>query len=245
MSNNSSKYLLSEAEASQEASDAGQERGQKAVAETSKERGEGGNETGKESTEETNEAGKNVGKETEDRVEDRGKLRADAKDGQESLDGEEQLRDQGNNEGEDLVEVGLGDVEASSVEDLLKNVGELELDVLELIGGSIGGGILGHGAILDLRDGGVDVGSVLLEARETRLEDGDQVSTGLDATLDRGLGSTVDNLAEAKVTEKKVLEFVNGVRDSVTGSRSAGGGKSRESQSGEGEECGLHCEDVV
>lgn len=88
-------------------------------------------------------------------MEEEGELRSDSEDGEDGLNGSEELGDENDNEVQDLVEVTVGNVETSSAEELGNNASQLEVHVLELLSNVVGGIVLAQGAVLDLGEGGV------------------------------------------------------------------------------------------
>lgn len=130
--------------------------GQKAVAETSKEGAEGSNEAGQETrSDEAVEQAEKVGEDAEDGVEERDKLGTEADDGDGVVDGQEELRDELIDELEDLVDLGLVDGDAGLLGETGDDLGEVELDAGDLVEEGGLGLLLVHLVTLDLGDGGV------------------------------------------------------------------------------------------
>lgn len=234
------------AKTSKETSNASQERSKDTVTEASQEGSEASDESGQETAKEGNETSEDVGDEAKQRVEDGSKLRTDAEDGDERLDGEEDLREEGSDESQGAVEVSRVGVDAGSIEDLLEDVGELEVHGLELRSDVLDGLVLGDLAGLDLGEGGVDGTGVLLDGGESVVQDvleaGDVVD-GLGALA--GGGDAVDNLADTEVlvagAEDEVGQLLDGVGDFIA-AHGLGSGHDGGSHGGDSNERELHFE---
>lgn len=125
-----------------EADDGGQERSQEAVAEAGQDGAQGGDEAGQQAGEEADEGGQEAGEQGEDGGEEEVELRLDAEDGEEAVDGGQDELEQGGDEGQDAVDVAVADGEAGGGGQAGDDLGELELDVLDL-GEGLGLALLG------------------------------------------------------------------------------------------------------
>ena len=177
-------------------------------------------------------------------MEDGSKLGTDAEDGDDRLDGEEDLREESSDEGQGAVEVSRVGVDAGSVEDLLEDVGELEVHGLELGSDVLDGLVLGDGAGLDLGEGGVDGAGGLLEVGEAVAKDGLEgrdVVDGFGALA--GGGDAVDNLADTELlvagAEGEVGQLLDGVRDPIA-AHGLGSGHDGRGHGGDSNERELH-----
>ena len=210
-----------ELETSQGTGEWGEDRGKKTLAGTRQKRAEGGNEAGQDFIEQARDESQEVGEDAEDGAQDGGELGGDTELSNNSLDGGKELLNNADDELEDGVNLTRADGETGSTGDLGNESGELGLDLGDLREDSGLSLLLGDLALLDEGDGVGDDGGVLLDAGGETLQEVDEVSDVLEASIaaddvvDNGdlVGDTVNELADS--AEGKVLDEVTGNGDTA------------------------------
>jgi hypothetical protein len=239
-------FLDTSTEASKESDNGGKDGSKDTVSETSKERSEASNQARNDSANKANDEGEDLGENLEDGVEDRDELGSETGDGDDGLDSGEDLRDEDDNEVEDLVDIRVGNVETSSASELGDDLSELEVHRLEA-GDSLGGTlILGEIAGLDLVSDGAQAAGLGVDVGDTALENGDELLRAGDGSALVGLRNLVEDLLDAGLGDD-VLSVADGTADllNIAGSVLAlrdRRGNGRDGESEDGEESGLHFE---
>lgn len=239
-------FLDTSSEASEESDNGGKDGSKDTVSETSKERSEASNQARNDSADEANDEGENLSKDLEDGVEDRDELRSETSDGDDGLDSGEDLRDEDNNEVEDLVNIRVGNVETSSAGELGDNLSELEVHRLEgrsSLGGTL---VLSEFAGLDLVGNGAQAAGLGVDVGDTALENGDELLRAGDCSALVGLGDLVEDLLDSGLGDD-VLGVADGAVDllNIAGSVLTlrdRRGNGRDGEGEDGEESGLHFE---
>lgn len=250
--------FLGGSNASKESSDGGEDRGKDSVAEASDERGKGSNQARDDSANNANDKSEDLGEDGEDGVEDGDELRLEADGSDESLDGGEDVGDEDDDKAEDSVDMDVGNVEAGDTGQLSDDLGELQVDSLELGNDQGDSSVLGERADLDLLNDLVcdvlvwsfsygrwmshtDAGGLAVDLVNSCLDSGDQDLRVGDGTLDRNL---IDNLLDANLLGDNVgggLDKTVDLSNSAVDLRNRAG-NGRDGQSKDGEESSLHCE---